>query len=45
MIQKPKPFTLPNLTNNLVKVQQKQQVGIFLVVVFFQVPQFLEQHL
>lgn len=32
--KKPKPFTLPNLTNNLVKVQQKQQVGIFLVVVF-----------
>ena len=32
--EKPKPFTLPKLTNNLVKVQQKQQVGIFLVVVF-----------
>ena len=32
--EKPKPFTLPHLTNNLVKVQQKQQVGIFLVVVF-----------
>lgn len=31
---KSKPFTLPKLTNNLVKVQQKQQVGIFLVVVF-----------
>tara|TARA_B100000674_G_scaffold499322_1_gene543999 strand:- start:1668 stop:4271 length:2604 start_codon:yes stop_codon:yes gene_type:complete len=31
---KSKPFTLPNITNNLVKVQQKQQVGIFLVVVF-----------
>ncbi|MDA8545836.1 MMPL family transporter [Candidatus Poseidoniales archaeon] len=27
-------FTMPILTNNLVKVQQKQQVGIFLVVVF-----------
>jgi len=27
-------FTMPTLTNNLVKVQQKQQVGIFLVVVF-----------
>ncbi|HII50314.1 MAG TPA: MMPL family transporter [Candidatus Poseidoniaceae archaeon] len=32
--RKSKPFTLPSLTNNLVKVQQKQQVGIFLVVVF-----------
>ncbi len=31
---KSKPFTLPNLTNSLVKVQQKQQVSIFLVVVF-----------
>ena len=29
-----KPFTLPNLTNSIVKVQQKQQVSIFLVVVF-----------
>ena len=27
-------FTMPALTNNIVKVQQKQQVGIFLVVVF-----------
>ena len=27
-------FTMPTLTNNIVKVQQKQQVGIFLVVVF-----------
>jgi predicted RND superfamily exporter protein len=27
-------ITMPILTNNLVKVQQKQQVGIFLVVVF-----------
>jgi predicted RND superfamily exporter protein len=29
-----KAITMPILTNNLVKVQQKQQVGIFLVVVF-----------
>ncbi len=29
-----KAITLPKFTNNLVKVQQKQQVGIFLVVVF-----------
>ena len=30
--KKSKPITLPNITNSIVKVQQKQQVGIFLVV-------------
>lgn len=33
--KKSKPITLPNITNSIVKVQQKQQVGIFLVVLIF----------